>query len=341
MSGVQTQAKFFGLSLHSLVQDLLSAWHLMLRWPVFAWLRPKLPVRLWLPTQQAVLRHGTGVARFEAVQLPEHLLLRYTLTLPKLQPAEWQAALALQITGLSPFSPDDLVWAEETEPSKQVSGIQCIVHLVLTSRKLVAQHLTQNHPNINLARTEVWAPSALGHSELVLPGYAETLRTRKQTLWFWVHVLLATLSLLLLIAMALTPSAQLYLRVTQAQQAMASLQQKAASAIQHRESLVATTDQINALAELMGQPLPPLRILKLITDALPDDTSLLSLRVQGLKVNMSGQTSDATALMKQLGSLPGLRDVTAPTPATKPLGSPREQFTIEFTIDSAQLPPAK
>lgn len=341
MSSVQSQANFFGLSLSSLGQDLLSAWRLMLRWPVFAWLRPKLPVRLWLPTQKAVLRYGTGTARFEAVQLPEHLLLRYTLTLPKLQPTESQAALALQITGLSPFSPDDLVWTHETEPANKAAEGRCIEHLVMTSRKLVAQHVAQNHPNINLARTEVWASSALGQGELVLPGYAEKLRARKQTLWLSLNVLLACLTLLLLLAMALTPSAQLYLRVTQAQQAMTNLQQKAAPAIKQRESLVATTDQLNNLSELMGKPLPPVRILKLITDALPDDTSLLSLRVQGLKVNMSGQTSDATALMKQLGALPGLRDVTAPTPATKPLGSPREQFTIEFTIDSAQLPPAK
>lgn len=341
MSGVQNQGKFIGLSLSYLVQDLLSAWRLMLRWPVLAWLKPKLTVRLWLPSQRAVLRHGLGTARFDAVQLPESLLLRYTLTLPKLQPDEWQAALALQMTGLSPFSPEDLVWAHEAEPARKDSSGLFTVHLVMTSRKLVAQHLAQNHPSINPARAEVWAPSALGLSDLVLPGYAESLRVRKQTLWLWVHVLLASVALLLLIAMALTPSAQLYLRATQAQQAMTSLQQKAAPALKHRESLVATTDRINALAEFMGKPLPPLTILKLVTDALPDDTSLLNLRVEGLKVNLSGQTADATALMKQLGTLPGLRNVTAPTPATKPLGSPREQFTIEFTIDSAQLLSAK
>ena len=35
-----------------------------------------------------------------------------------------------------------------------------------------------------------------------------------------------------------------------------------------------------------------------------------------------------------------LREVKAPTPATKPLGAPRESFTIEFTLDPAQLKPA-
>ena len=95
------------------------------------------------------------------------------------------------------------------------------------------------------------------------------------------------------------------------------------------------------LAELVGQPLPPLNVLKIVTDALPDDTSLLGLQVQGAKVTLSGQTANAAALMKQLGATAGLRDVIAPTPATKPLGATREQFTIEFTLDAVQVPTVK
>jgi general secretion pathway protein L len=79
-------------------------------------------------------------------------------------------------------------------------------------------------------------------------------------------------------------------------------------------------------------------VLQLITEALGDDTSLLSLQVQGHKVSLTGQTANASALMKKLDSLPGLRDVRAPAPATKPLGATRESFTIEFSMDPAQWP---
>jgi general secretion pathway protein L len=160
---------------------------------------------------------------------------------------------------------------------------------------------------------------------------------RKLTLWRRVSALLVTVVIALLAAMAATPTLQLYLRARQAQTAMAALQVKAAPVLKQREALVHATDQLANLAEIMGKPVPPLRALQLVTDALPDDSSLLSLQVQFLKVSMSGQTADATALMKQLGSTPGLRNVTAPTPATKPLGAPRESFSIEFVLDPTQL----
>jgi general secretion pathway protein L len=65
---------------------------------------------------------------------------------------------------------------------------------------------------------------------------------------------------------------------------------------------------------------------------------LLVLQIQGHKVSITGQTANASALMKKLGGQPGLRDVRAPAPATKPLGATRESFTIEFTMDPAQWP---
>lgn len=347
MAGIQSQTRFLGIDLSYARAALATAWRLMLQWPVLAWLWPKPPIRLWLPTNVAVLSHGADtpqtenlkqarLARFEAVQIPESLLLRATLVLPKLQPHELLAALSLQIAGISPFTPTELVWAYEIESRHKTPGETLSVHLVLTSRTLVARHIAQTHPAVDISRTEVWVSRAIGQEHLVLPGFAESIRAHHRVVWLWVNGLLAAIAILLALAIALTPSIQLYLRAQQAQLAMSSLQQKAAPATKLRESLVHTTDQLSNLDELLGKTLPPVQVLKIITDALPDDTSLLSLRIQGLKVSISGQTSNAAALMKQLGATPGLRDVTAPTPAVKPLGATREQFTIEFTLDSTQ-----
>lgn len=345
MSVTSTQARFFGLDLSFLKRDLFTAWQKMLSWPVIAWLWPRLPVRLWLSGGSAVVSHGPGTshvtdpkrvlaARFEAVQLPEDLLLRSALQLPYLQPHELEAAVHLQMVGLSPFATSDTVWAYEA-----VSGVAGFlsVHLVIASRQLIAQYIGQTHPALNRDRLEVWAAGSVGSVELVLPGFGETVRARHGVVWRWVSAFLLMLVLALGMAVAVTPSVQLYLRTQQAHAAMAKLQQKAAPVVQQRETLVRTADRLNNLAEIVGRPLPPLQVLKLITDALPDDTSLLSLQVQGAKVNMSGQTANAAVLMKQLGATPGLRDVTAPTPAIKPLGATREQFTIEFTIDAARI----
>jgi len=350
MSTASTATQFFGLDLASLRRDLLIAWAKMLNWPVLAWLWPKLSVRVWLPDGKSVLSRGPGTpcvddpilarsARFDAVQMPEHLLLRKTLQMPQLQAHELQAALTLQVSGLNPFAPDDLIWTNALEPDRE-RGAFLTVHLVMASRKQLARYIEQAHPGLNPAKTEVWVAGLPEQTHLVLPGFGESVRASHSVVWRWVSALLLLLVLALVAAIGVTPSVQLYLRALQAHAAINDLQQRAIPVVKQREALVHVTDQLANLAEAMGKTVPPLQALKLISDALPDDTSLLNLQVQGLKVTMSGQTSNASVLMRQLGATPGLRDVTAPTPAVKPPGIQREQFTIEFKIDAAQIAPA-
>ena len=346
LSAPRNQARFFGLNLSSLWRDLRTAWRGMGEWPVFAWLSPASTVRLWLPSgAQAFSRdmrsaalddaQRAKAARFEAVLLPENLLLRRAVDLPKLQPAELDAALALEVQALSPFAPGEALWTREivSQGNNALSA-----QLVLTSRKLVDQHMAAIHPQRQ--SPEVWVPRAAGPGFVMLPGFGEARRQGQRAAWRWVSVLLGLLVLALVAALAVTPTAQLYIRSAMASQVMAALQQKAGPVMAQRESLVRATDQLASAALLAGKPVPPLQALNLITESLPDDTALLSLQIQGLKVTLSGQTANASALMKQLGGTPGLRDVKAPTPAVKPLGAPRETFTIEFTLDPSLLGPA-
>jgi len=116
------------------------------------------------------------------------------------------------------------------------------------------------------------------------------------------------------------------------------LHRKALPVLAERESFTQISDKLTQLGEQFNQSVAPRPVLQLITEALGDDTSLLSVQVQGHKVSLTGQTANASALMKKLDGLPGLRDVRAPAPATKPLGATRESFTIEFSMDPAQWP---
>ena len=348
MPELRPHPQFFGFDVSPLLHDMRAAWCAMLAWPVLAWLQPSLPVRLWLSKGYAVASRGPGTphrddkqalkaTRFNAILLPEQLLLRSQISLPALQSQDLLAALNLQVSGLNPFPVDELVWTHQLASQRSASGDGMPVQVVLASRKLIASYVLQTYPDIKPDSAELWLAGVSPFAETLLPGFGEAARLRKAKRWRWVSTLLALLVLLLALTMAATPTAQLYLRAREAYAAMAALQQKAKPILQQREALVKSTDQLGNLAELMGKPVPPLRILKLLTDALPDDTSLLSLQVQGLKVSLTGQTVNSAALMKQLGSTPGMRDVTAPTPAVKPLGVPRESFSIEFTLDPAQF----
>ena len=330
----------FSLKLKSLWRDLLAAWRGMLEWPVLSWLWTKLAVRLWLPGGACVLSRnihlapihdekGTRTARFEAVLLPESLLLRRELSLPMLQSQDLTAALVLEVQSLNPFDPGDVVWAHEAVPQ---DGRALKVHMLLSSRKLIAQHIEAVHPKLKTLPPEVWVSSGGGVGFAMLAGFGEARRLRHGIAWRWVSALLVMLVLALIVAMAVTPSVQLYLRTLQVHQAMALLNQKAAPVVMQRESLTRTTDLINGLAETMGKPVQPLQVVKLVTDTLPDDTYLWTLQVNGAKVNMTGQTVNASVLMKQLDATPGMSNVIAPTPASKSAGAPREQFAIDFTF---------
>lgn len=343
LSGASGSARFFGIDLISLRGDLLVAWRGMLEWPVLSWLWPQSTVCLYTPGGGRAISTRLDAnataddkraesVRLVAVQLPEDLLLRRTIKLPVLPSAEQQAAIALEVQTLSPFAPGDAVWVHEVCAQE---GNSMQVAVVLCSRKLVAQHVAAMHPQQLVHNPEVWVARANTPGYLVLPGFGEARRERHSVMARWGSGLLALLALALLAAICVTPTAQLYVRALQAKDAMTALQKQAAPVMAQREVLLHTSEQLAKLDALAGKPVSPLQILNQVTEALPDDTSLLSLQIQGVKVSINGQTANASALMKLLGGTPGLREVKAPTPAIKPLGAPRETFNIEFTVDSA------
>jgi general secretion pathway protein L len=262
--------------------------------------------------------------------------LRATLDLPKLPAFELDAALSLQVQSLSPFSKTDLVWSHEVK-SMQTPSTMTRVDLVMTSRNLVLQHLAATQTVLNLQTSEVLASGSSGGDYLRFTGFGEAYRSRQRGIWIWINLSLVIVALALIGALAVTPSVQLFFRFMQGYRAMAELQAPAAPVLAQRESFVRTSEQLSNLSDIVGKSVPPLKTLTLITQALPDDTSLLNLQIKDSKVSISGQTGNAAALMKLLDSTPGLRDVRAPSPATKPLGATRESFAVEFTLDPAQL----
>lgn len=349
LSATQSAKKFLGIDFGSIGSDFRVAWSGMLQWRALAWLRPQLPVRLWLSdgTQgfcanisESCTTDGTSArgATFDAILLPENLVLRRVLEMPRLQDQDLQSAILLELQLLNPFDADDMVWAHCIHPS--IGSGLAQVHIVLSSRKLIAKYIAASFPNFDTATPEVWATAEPKRGYLMLPGFGEGLRQRRGVT---VQIMCAALFLLFFIGLALiavSPSIQLYLRAVQANQAMSQLQQKVGPVLSQRDSLLRSTEQLEGLGKLIGQPVQTLQVLDLVTRSLPDDTSLLSFKISGLKVTLTGQTSNASALMKQLGATQGLKDVRAPTPAVKPLGASRESFSIEFMLVPDQLGPA-
>lgn len=345
MAALQTDARLFGLDLSGLGAQWLQAIKAMGQWPLVRWLTPSLPVRVHMPNGDT---QATTATEFEAVVLPDDLVLHHQVALPVLPPAETQAALALAVQTQSPFAADDLLWV--ARPSGNALPNTAPHDVVITSRPLVQAHLDTVRPRLlkTIAphtQPEIWA-HVVGAPPFVLPGFGEARRQRSTQRRFAINLALCLVAFGLAVAAAVAPTLQLRMRAIDAVAQHTRLQQQVAPALALRESLVKTTEQMQALAEVAGPPVSAVQVLDLVTRALPDDTSLLTFALNATetpakppKVVLTGNTGNAAALMQKLGNQPGLRDIKALTAATKPLGADKESFSIEATLDLASIKP--
>lgn len=340
MPSISADLRFFGLDLRGVWREVRQPWLRMHEWPVLAWLTPSAPVRLlredgsdacWLgDVRRSTAPQGKLAPRLNAVELPDDLVLQRSLRLPPMAPADTAQAVKLQAHGLSPFPAEDLVWGYRLlSPQAGVHEAQ----IALASRKQVAQVLDRAAPRLPEGTVpEVWVCPDDG-PPIVMAGYGEGARGADVMRQRRVGYALLVCAALGLLAIALTPTLQLWMRGTQAAQAHAAFVPTVRPALAQREALLQSVERLNALSTQLADRIDPLRVLDALTRALPDDSALQSLRVQGQTVTISGLTGNAATLMQLLSDQPGLRDVRAPSPATRQAGATSEAFTIAFALD--------
>lgn len=323
---------------------LAQPWRLLQRVPPLVWLAPLPAVRvlqadgsetLWLgDRRQESNARQREAAPFVAVEVPREDHLELPISLPPMPAADRQDALAMELRMASPFEAADLAWGWREAPQ----GAAAPLTAVLASRKAVQARLTHVADKLDPRRApEVWAFAASGQP-VVLQGFGEAARQRQAARGRWQVWVLLLLALLLAAAVAVTPTVQLKLRAMQAVRAMAALEQQLGPVLAEREALVKAQGQRDALRELMAERVEPVAVLDLVTQAVPDDTWVQRLQLQGSKLTLSGPTPNTAALMNRFSGLPQVRDVRAPVAATR-AQSGRENFTIELTLLPEALRP--
>ena len=339
MPSISSDARFLGVDLALLWRDMREPWRTAHQWPILAWLTPQ-PAVLLLRADgtQAVWEGATQISakvtpRFKAIELPDDLVLRRAVQLPAMSADDLLAAMSLEARSNSPFDADDLVWGGslQTNASQPVQRAE----LVLASRKQVAQHLAAvqaGAAGVDWSGAEVWVIAANGQP-VVFTGYGEGLREayrrNRRRLAFGLLAALALGGAVL----AITPSIQLRSRALEAAQAHETLVKSAAPVVRQREQLMASVESLSALAELTNGRIEPLKVLDKLTQVLPDDTALQSIKLQGTKLIFTGQTGNASALLQQLGNVQGFKDVRAPAATTRLGNVGKEAFAVELTLD--------
>lgn len=340
MSTAVSSSRFFGLNLRTLWPEIRRSWFDLHQTSVLAWLTPDFPVRVlhaaghettWLGGQ-LIQGAESKAGRFDAIELPEEILLHRTLHMPVMSQAQIAQAVELDLRSASPFTAVDMVWGYSAQP-EAAGGLH--IDAVLISRKQAAQYIgTQQH---RLAITtaeapEVWAFTPKG-LPIVLVGWGEVRRAQYGAARrHMAYGLLAT-ALCLVVAMAITPTMQLRLRAIEATHAYEAVQARTTALLGQREAFIRSNEEMESLRSLLAEHVDFMPLFEAITQSLPDDTSLQSLQIQGLKVTINGLTANAATLMQLLGARNGFKDVRAPSAATRNPGATAENFIIEFQLD--------
>lgn len=311
--------------------------------PALAWITPQFPVRLveagggqsvWLGDRRleatdAALRS----AQFTAVEVPAELVLARARELPPLSGSDLRDAAALDVRDSNPFDPADLVWGYRSSP---VQGGQISVTTAMASRRQVTQHIEQAAPEAAASPSlEAWVLA--DGVPVVLGGFGEAVRARRAAFGRLLAWAMLLLTLFLAVAIVVTPTVQLHLRAMQAASAYQALQQRAGPAVAQRDELLRGREDLANLQEVMNDHIEPLLAIDMLTQLIPDDTWLQRVQAQGNRFTLTGQTPNAAALMNTLSSNPGLREVRAPSPATRGAGTNRENFVVEFIVTPAML----
>lgn len=345
MPAISSDARFLGVDLQAVWLDMRKALQGVHQWPLLAWLTPAVPVRLlqadgsqsiWCDgVEMTQSRQRVVDAKCVAIELPETLVLRRQLTLPPMAAQDIANAVALDARSVSPFGPGEVAWGYSINALAKGS---IAVEIALASRRQIQQYVSTQAERVRQATDpEVWVRGAQGVAPLVFEGFGEVQRSQQAARWRHLgYGLLGTVALLL-IAIAVTPTAQLRLRAMQAVHAYDEVVGRVAPAVREREELLQSAEQLSSLAEVLVGRIEPLTLMDRLTQALPDDTALQTVKLQGGKVTILGLTGDASALMKILGEQPGLRDVRAPSAATRMPGAQKESFMIEFMLDPAHF----
>lgn len=344
------------MDLHALWQEVRRPWLEMHQWPALAWLTPDAPVRVWhadghatvwlgdQPQPQPPAPASAKAERigFEALEIADDLLLRRQLTMPAMPEAQVAQAVALDVQSVSPFVPTDVVWAYRAQASVQ-GGLQ--VDSVFASRKQINQYIQSQASRLTLASApEVWALTPAG-LPMVLPGWGEARRARYGTVRRRAGYALLLSAAALVAAMAITPTAQLRLQAIEAVNSYTDTHQRTAALMVEREAFVRSNERLEVLRTMLAERADALKLIETLTNILPDDTSLQTLQVQGLKVTLHGLTANSATLLQLLSAQEGFKEVRAPSAAVRSPGATAEVFLVEFFLDPAiwsvvALPPA-
>lgn len=350
MSKIQAEATLFGLDLRQAGAYIQLALRQMAQWPF---------IQRWLPTTEAVWRDGLGrthIARLSGDQCLEivspvpveavssamlspgtHALcldhdqvLERLLRMPQMPLHALESAVLLDVQTSSPFASEDTVWAFRVLLAERSgANAPCQVLVGMASRTAVQAALQRLS---TAGAPEVWLQTT--HGPLMLKGYAETIRIRRERakVVSWIIGAVAVAGVLL--GIMVTPVLQLRQQAHDATRKFEVMHQSTVEQQVQRQAVLLGVQDLAALLPSLKSQIDQASVLKVLTQLLPDDTSLEMVHFQGSALRLRGLSDNAAAIVQSLSSTPGFKEVRMPSAVTRMQLLAKESFLIEAKIDA-------
>lgn len=268
------------------------------------------------------LRKRANSRKASSLLMPEAECLWGTVQLPDMPRRALAGGVEEALWRVSPVPPDQIVAAWRAEP--QASG-GWAVEWGMCRRSTVDQQLAQHGFAADV-------PVYMARQGRALPVHNKAWQ-KQNGRQRWVDGAAAGLLLLLLIALALPALMPLVLKrqaVVRAVVHVDTLVPKAAPLRQKMDELRAQAAMAEELRKSMATDMPLANVIEGLSVAIPSDTWLDRIEVNGLEIKITGLTANATELIGHLARQPGFADVRATAANVRDSVLNKERFTIEL-----------
>lgn len=276
-------------------------------------------------------RQQAGARRASSFLVPESQCLWGTLQLPDMPRQALAGGVEEALWRVSPMPPDQIVAAWWAEP--QAHG-GWAVEWGMCRRSELQQQLEQQ----GFAQD---APVYLLRQGRAYPVRNATWRSHENRQrwmdWGGLALLLAVVAALAL--PALMPLVLKRQAVVRAVVHVSGLEPKAAPLRQQMDELRRQAQLAEELRKNAATDLPLASVIDVLAAALPDDTWLDRLEVNGTEIRISGLTGNAAELVGQLGRQSRLADVRATGANVRDATLNKERFTFEMRWRSDGVKP--
>ena len=270
--------------------------------------------------------------RSRELRLPRAAVLTRMVSFPQQVRSNLAQVIGYELDRLTPFRADEVVFDIRPQTGPKTAN-RLNLELAICRRDLI-DDWTKRLAELGAPIDRVTWPGAWQGANL-LPLEQ---RPRSHGLKLDLEVLAPLAAALLAIAVLVTPLWQKQHQAEALEEELGVLRKQAVTVDELRQELERVRQGSTQVLQMKLDQPNLLRMLRELTDRLPEDTWVQNLEVDGELVDLRGESGQATALIATLEQAEGIDGVTFKSPITQVARTGKERFNIGFRYSGSGAP---